>query len=1071
MEIPMSRCSPLFIVSRAISLLMLIAFLSISSRVSAADQCDTTAQCQTLFGNSATDCANSRTDNSVCMCGSSACSNRPPPTPTPLPTAPPINPGADQCDTTAQCKSLFGNGATDCANSRSNNSVCMCGSSPCNNNPIATPRPTPSVIPTPQQSQTPISGNCEVRGTRERWHRVEVLCEGPQANEADASTFLNHRFNVVFTQNNRSFAVPGHFAADGNAERSGATAGNKWRAYFSPPTTGQWQYAVSFRSGNKVALDPQANSGAAVRPLDGVTGNFSVAQTSANGRDMKAKGLLQHRDGERYLRHAGSGSVFIEGGMDSPENIFGYDEFDNTRKFNNVGSCKGVLHRFPSHERDWNNGPTWGNNGRGKSLIGLINYISGKGVNGVYVMAMTVNGDGCDAHPWTDYSGNRLQYDVSKLDQWEIAFSHMNTKGLLIHFMTQETENDQLLDGGALGDQRKLYYREMISRFAHHPALQWNLGEENTNTAAQQKAFADYIKALDPYQHPVFMHTFPGQTNLYNNLLGHATFDGPTLQRGSIPESADGGIYGDTVNWLNRSQNAGRQWVVTATEASGGDAPTPNDPANSRHRIYWTWANVMAGGGGIEWYLKNGGSGHAYDLSVEDLREFDLLWEQTGHAVRFFNEVIPNQFNLNLQSFSRDNGVTSSNSDWVLADAGKAYILFLRNGGTTNIRLPNDDAYQVHWFNPRSGDFSQGNLITGSGNQSIGNAPSQTSQDWAVLVVNTNSGNPGGTQPHPDIVRVDNINPNAILRDPRPGWKDSYSVGDKCYCATTFDHDIGPVTVDTNAGVMTVREACERIGAGPGEAGRPTYNDVQCGNGPRNGQDDEDFCPGRVDIGKEGCGHIGPVWQVPTATPTPVAGVRYRENNGLIIMEAENTPSDLGLWVKDTAISGFTGSGYIEFEGQWTQPITPRSPLTYDFTVETGGLYYLHLYVARETQTVNGRVRTDVANDGFIRLEGDVGAGPNAGNSHGDDAPANKLTSDTKFYGGDDRRFAWATGNRLDLGGHNNKRVAVYNLQAGKNYRFVLSGRSKDFKVDRIVFRHQSVSTGRAQDTRLPETR
>lgn len=38
----------------------------------------------------------------------------------------------DQCDTTQQCKNIFGNRATDCKNSWSDRSVCMCGSSPCN---------------------------------------------------------------------------------------------------------------------------------------------------------------------------------------------------------------------------------------------------------------------------------------------------------------------------------------------------------------------------------------------------------------------------------------------------------------------------------------------------------------------------------------------------------------------------------------------------------------------------------------------------------------------------------------------------------------------------------------------------------------------------------------------------------------------------------------------------------------------------------------------------------------------------------------------------------------------------
>ncbi len=41
------------------------------------------------------------------------------------------NGSADQCNTTAQCRAIYGNGATDCLDSRSDNSVCMCGGSRC----------------------------------------------------------------------------------------------------------------------------------------------------------------------------------------------------------------------------------------------------------------------------------------------------------------------------------------------------------------------------------------------------------------------------------------------------------------------------------------------------------------------------------------------------------------------------------------------------------------------------------------------------------------------------------------------------------------------------------------------------------------------------------------------------------------------------------------------------------------------------------------------------------------------------------------------------------------------------
>ncbi len=112
---------------------------------------------------------------------------------------------------------------------------------------------------------------------------------------------------------------------------------------------------------------------------------------------------------------------------------------------------------------------------------------------------------------------------------------------------------------------------------------------------------------------------------------------------------------------------------------------------------------------------------------------------------------------------------------------------------------------------------------------------------------------------HLDIVKIVPV----VGRNPGgDGWKDSYSVGGTCYCATTFDHEIGEVEVATPDGKKTVREVCERIGDGPGPQGRPIYNDIQCGNGPANNAGDEDDCPGRVDIGPEGCGHIGPTWDL-----------------------------------------------------------------------------------------------------------------------------------------------------------------------------------------------------------------
>jgi hypothetical protein len=109
-----------------------------------------------------------------------------------------------------------------------------------------------------------------------------------------------------------------------------------------------------------------------------------------------------------------------------------------------------------------------------------------------------------------------------------------------------------------------------------------------------------------------------------------------------------------------------------------------------------------------------------------------------------------------------------------------------------------------------------------------------------------------------------------------PSWSDSYSVGDSCYCASTFDHGVGSILVTTpNGTVMTVRQVCDIIGPGPGSANRPNYNDIQCGNGPAYNSSvrasDEIPCPGRTEYGINGCKYIGPKWNFQPFLPPPVS--------------------------------------------------------------------------------------------------------------------------------------------------------------------------------------------------------
>jgi hypothetical protein len=326
----------------------------------------------------------------------------------------------------------------------------------------------------------------------------------------------------------------------------------------------------------------------------------------------------------------------------------------------------------------------------------------------------------------------------------------------LMHVVTQETENDQLLDGGELGVQRKLYYRELIARFGHHLAINWNLGEENSNTDAQRKAFATYIKQLDPYDSYINVHTFPGQqSTVYSPLLGYPALDGTSLQ------TSISNVHSETIKWVNQSANSGRKWVVNLDEitpASTGVMPDAYDYDHDAVRKGALWGNLMAKGGGVEWYF-----GYSYpnnDLNAQDWRSRDHMWDLTYYALQFFRQYLP------YWQMENNNALTSATDDYCLAIPGKIYAIYLPNGGNTKINLGTSDAtYQVKWYNPRTGGALQNGsiqLIQNSGSQSIGYPPEDNSKDWVCLLTNTAATNNllVAANPNRDLETVKNFTPS-----------------------------------------------------------------------------------------------------------------------------------------------------------------------------------------------------------------------------------------------------------------------------------------------------------------------
>jgi hypothetical protein len=394
------------------------------------------------------------------------------------------------------------------------------------------------------------------------------------------------------------------------------------------------------------------------------------------------------------------------------------------------------LHTYQPHERDWKTGnPTW-KNGEGKGIIGALNYLASQGMNSVYMLTNNIQGDGNDVFPWTSFQTDFTRFDVSKLAQWELVFDYMDKLGLMCHLVTQETENELLLDQGNVGPTRKLYYRELIARFAHHLGVTWNLGEENGvapwvgygQNDQQRIDMATYIAQLDPYPNLVVIHTLPNE-DLRDSILTALT--GLEYLRGVSLQTHPGEVHEQTEKWYRISELSNHPWVVNSDEigpATTGVKPDADDPDHDEIRQKVLWGNLMAGGGGVEWYF-----GYEYahnDLQCEDWRSRENMWKQTKIALDFFKDQP-------LEKLKPSDHLGSKGTYTMATMTDDHYIVYIPSGGNASLQVNPSFSYEVNWFDPREGGSiitQEHNIFTGKKVLDLKLMHADTSKDWVAVI-------------------------------------------------------------------------------------------------------------------------------------------------------------------------------------------------------------------------------------------------------------------------------------------------------------------------------------------------
>ncbi len=588
-----------------------------------------------------------------------------------------------------------------------------------------------------------------IDGELKKWHRITLNFEGPQTDElSEVNPFLDYRLDVTFTNGDTSYVIPGFYAADGNTAETSATSGKIWQVRFTPDAVGEWSYTTSFKKGAEIAVADNAASAESGEFMDGQTGTFTITASDKSGRDNRAKGRLQYI-GESYLQFEESKKYFIKLGVDAPENLLGYVDFDAAT------NVLDFLKKWQPHTQDFiaDAEPYVWKGNKGKNLLGAINYLAAEELNVFSFLTFNVDGDDRNIFPYLlkkpvaeyeTYASNKknleawetffhkTRLDVSKLDQWERIFEYAETLGMFLHFKTNETETDHLMDKGVFGTEGKLYYRELIARFGHHLSMNWNLGEENDQPTEEVLKVANYIKKLDAYSNHLVMHTFPNKDDRYNDFIGdQSPLTGASLQL-SDPEFKD--VNPTVLKWREKSNATGRKWALSVDEPGKANIallPDDEDPEHNLARGNALWGTLLAGAFGVEWYF--GYASPNSDLTCEDFRSRDLFWDQNKHALHFFENYIP------FWEMEPANELIATDSGYCFAKKGETYTIYLSmEKETTTLELgTSGDEFSIAWYDPRNGgDLQEGSIqsIKAKGSVALGYPPSNKNKDWVILI-------------------------------------------------------------------------------------------------------------------------------------------------------------------------------------------------------------------------------------------------------------------------------------------------------------------------------------------------
>ncbi|MFT5049143.1 MAG: hypothetical protein ACI8QZ_000533 [Chlamydiales bacterium] len=584
------------------------------------------------------------------------------------------------------------------------------------------------------------------------WHPHEFVFETgelgaggvllDEASPEPLNPWLNWRLSATFRgPDGEVFTVPGFYA--GSAQGSGV--GDVWKVRFAPHRPGVWSITPRLEYASfPINVEPLDVGGERQIPLQ--LRSFRVDPPDASAPGFLARGPLRYA-GKKYLAFP-DGGLWVKGGTNSPENFFGYSGFDNAEDRGGAPIGQSFLHSYGPHVADWQAGdPDWstgGNSNAGRGIIGALNYLASRGVNSIYFLPNNLGGDGQDTFPFTQPLGDSYSdthWDASRMEQWNVVMEHAMRKGIFLQLVLAEQEWDSVhWLGFGLTTERKLFFKNLVAMFGHHPAIKFTFCEENGAdpgaqfTTDELHDFAEYLGMWDAYDHPLSIHNRADDLTVFTQIL-----DGSVGKRWLTSTSLQlHDDYGAGVEAAHDLAllNDGLPLVIDQDEQGNSFEGLSNSNAHERRKevLY----DVYFSGGNIEWYLGYASQPAGGDFDVEDLRTREAMWDFMRHArtllesVRFWR-MHPDDDLLQGETVGQYGGAE------VFAETGRDYLIYYPcalDTGTLDLRsLSSGRVFDGHWFNPRTGiQDSVWHGVPSGELYSMPAPPANPDEDWVFVV-------------------------------------------------------------------------------------------------------------------------------------------------------------------------------------------------------------------------------------------------------------------------------------------------------------------------------------------------